>query len=551
MKLGQGLFNLTTLSQTLTPQQIQYLKLLQMPLQQLEQKISEELQENPFLEVSDSYDESQEIEFFDLPLGEKAEEVQQSQYENYSTETDSPQIEDYKDPFEIYRQIYEEDEISLRKLKAEYIDDDDYEPFQIKQDDTFIQQLMQQLSVLNLTDEEMIIGEQILGNINSDGYLLTDLNEILSDVNALIAEINLQREKEILSQQQIQSNNPALQYSVPIESRLLVEGNSIVDANNGKFLKTVTLVDIERVLKIIQQLDPPGIASRNLQECLIAQTKAISSNTPGRNLALQVLTDGFEMFSKKHFDQLRKKLNISSEELKQAIDFIKKLNPKPGMPDSPTELNTVIPDFIIEKDPENNELLVTLNESTIPSLKINKTYEILKKDAKIRKENKEVRDWIRSKFEDAKFLIQALSQRRASMLKVMTAIAYRQKDFFYKGPSALKPLIYRDIAEDTGLDIATICRIVNNKYVQTDFGTFELKYFFSESLPTENGEEVSTKVIKQVLKEIIDSEPKDKPLSDEQIAEELKKRGYIVARRTIAKYREQMQIPVARLRKEI
>jgi RNA polymerase sigma-54 factor len=175
----------------------------------------------------------------------------------------------------------------------------------------------------------------------------------------------------------------------------------------------------------------------------------------------------------------------------------------------------------------------------------------MRKDAKLRKEDKETKEWIKNKYDNAKFLIQALSQRRATMLKVMTAIVGRQKDFFYYGPSALKPLIYKDISEDTRLDIATICRIVNNKFVQTQFGTFELKYFFSESLPSENGEEISTKVIKQVIKEIINNEPKDKPYSDEKIVEELRKLGYIVARRTVAKYREQMRIPVARLRKEL
>lgn len=549
MILGQSLVNLTTLSQTLTPQQIQYLKLLQMPLQQLEQKISEELQENPFIEVAETNEDIKEIASFESQIGE--EEYSSIPPEDYSSESENPSIVDYKDPFEFYRRIWEEDEYTLNKLKAYYSEDEDEEPMPIKQNETFIQQLLQQLRMLNLTEEEIIIGEQILGNLNSDGYLLTDLNEIMDDTNATIAEINLQRENELNNFQRNKSDNPAWQFAMPSDLRSLNGENTNNNETPIKFLKPVTLSDVESVLKIVQQLDPPGIASRNLQECLIAQTKNFSNETAGRDVALLILTDGFDLFSKKHFDQLMKKLSLTSDQLKQAIEFIKKLNPKPGIPDSPTELNIVIPDFIIEKDPENNELLITLNETTIPTLRINKTYEVLKKDTKIRKENKEVREWIRTKFEDAKFLIQALSQRRTTMLKVMTAIAFRQRDFFYKGPSVIKPLIYKDIADDTGLDIATVCRIVNNKYVQTDFGTFELKYFFSESLPTENGEEVSTRVIKQVIKEIIDSEPKDKPYSDEQISEELKKRGYIVARRTIAKYREQMQIPVARLRKEM
>ena len=214
-------------------------------------------------------------------------------------------------------------------------------------------------------------------------------------------------------------------------------------------------------------------------------------------------------------------------------------------------MNTVIPDFIVELDKESNELMVSLNDTKMPALKVSKAYEILKKNGKIKNFNKETKEWLRQKNEDAKFIIQAVQQRKITMMKVMTAIAYLQKDFFVEGKSALKPLIYKDVADDTNIDISTVCRIVNNKYVLTQFGTYELKFFFSESLPSIDGEDISTTVIKDSLKELIDSEPKNNPHSDELLAKLLKDKGFNVARRTVAKYREQLKIPVARLRKEL
>lgn len=554
--MKQRLITGLSLSQTLTPQQIQYLKLLQMPLQQLEQKISAELEENPFLEISDYEISPTPSDDFNLGFAENPTEIETDFAETGIQEQDlQHQIAETKDPFEYYRRIWEEDEIISRKQKTDYFEDEEeWEPFQIKATRTFHEDLTEQLRMLSLPEEDLLLGEQILGNIEDDGYLRCELSEIVEDTNAMIAELNIERQKSRIASQDNHSNNPAAAFAISEEAKNQVErvlGNDTNDKDSLQFLKPVTLEDAERVLKIVQNLDPPGVASRNLQECLIAQTNAFPYETEGRNAAYRILTEGYDLFSKKHFNNLLKQLEMTEEELRSAIEFIKKLNPKPGYSDSPTEFNTVIPDFIVEKDPDTAELLVILNESTVPTLRINKVYEQMRKDAKLKKEDKETKEWIKNKYDNAKFLIQALSQRRATMLKVMTAIVGRQKDFFNYGPSKLKPLIYKDISEDTGLDIATVCRIVNNKFVQTQFGTFELKYFFSESLPSENGEEVSTKVIKQVIKEIINNEQKDKPYSDEKIVEELKKLGYIVARRTVAKYREQMRIPVARLRKEL
>ncbi len=541
-----------SLTQTLTPQQIQYLKLLQMPLQQLEQKIEEEISENPLLETVENGepidDESFENE------GDLVEEYSDTNFspnEELSYEPLPRKIDDPKDPFEFYRKIWEGDELAARLINFDNYDDEESEPFPVRQKVSFIEQMIQQLRLLPLKEEELILGEHILWNVESDGYLRTPLEQIVDDTNEYILEKNL--EAEMAKIQIINSDNPANQFTIDPESKVRVEQllGSSENATSGskELLNPVSIEDAERILKIIQELDPPGVASRDLRECLIAQTRAYPDATPGKHEALRILTEAYELLTKKHFQNIQKQLNMTTEDIKLALDFIKKLNPKPGIDDTEPELNSIIPDFIVEKDQETGEFVVILNESTIPALRISKTYEEMRREAAKRKE-KEATAWLKAKYDDAKFLIQALSQRRATMLKVMTAIAERQKNFFVYGPSALKPMIYKDISEDTGLDVATVCRIVNNKFVQTDFGTFELKYFFSESLPTDDGEEVSTKVIKQIIKEIIDSEPKDQPYSDEKIVEELKKRGFNVARRTVAKYREQMKIPIARLRKE-
>ena len=270
-----------------------------------------------------------------------------------------------------------------------------------------------------------------------------------------------------------------------------------------------------------------------------------------QKLALLVLTDAYDAFTMKHYDVIERQLEVTEDYLREAIAVIRSLNPRPGGGTIGPEVNTLVPDFIIEKLEDEDDFSITVNDSRLPTLKVSNAYEKLKKEARAHKFNKETREFLRKKYEDAKFLIQAIRQRKATMLRVMTAIAGLQRDFFVKGPEGLKPLIYRDVAEVTGLDISTICRIVNGKYVLTEFGTFELKYFFSESMETADGEEVSTRIIKQKLKELIEDESKVKPLSDDKLGEELKKHGYNIARRTVAKYREQMMIPVARLRREL
>lgn len=579
MKLGLDLR--TSLTQTLTPQQIQYLKLLQLPVLQLEQQVIQELEGNPMLEeinfeipeVTSESDISEEVFAQDYSEPPRLEETYSRDDGFHAEDSKEKFMDETGDPFEFYKMLYQDDNSYALKGKASGQEEDEMEPYQIKSPTSFIEDLLQQLRMLDLTPEEFIIGEHIIGNIDTDGYLRRSLHDIVDESNISIAEINLEIinlfNKEHSDDDSDEPVNPASQYAISEDVIEIIlrrnaklnndyykkgNGNSSVPKQNqieDKLLKPVDFMMGERVLKQIQSLDPPGIASRTIQECLISQCKALPKFHAPQKLALEILEKTYDAFAMKHYHIITKTLEVSDEYLKEAIEVIKKLNPKPGGGDPQTEINQVIPDLLIEKDIETGELMISVNDSRIPALKLSNAYDKMKKEARYKLFNKETREWIRNKYEDAKFLIQAIRQRKNTMLKVMTAIAGLQKDFFYEGPSALKPLIYKDVSETTGLDISTICRIVNGKYVQTDFGTLELKFFFSESLPNEDGEEISTTVIKQIIKDIIDSETKDKPFSDEKIAEELKNKGYMVARRTVAKYREQLKISVARLRKEL
>ncbi len=561
----------TSLSQTLTPQQIQYLKLLQLPLVQLEQQVRQEIEINPMLDEfdgsmdyatgeSDYQQEGAPPDTFEHKQDDFGTYDSQSDDSHYENEPKS-QIDDQADPFEFYKLVWQDDSDYPAKGKGQY-EDDDFEPFQIKDTITFIEELAQQLRMLNLTEEEYILSDLILGNIDNDGYLRRELVEIIEDTNIEIAERNLRlKEIEIKETEEniiTENKNPALQFAISADAKNIVDvykgtAKPLVKktAPISRDLIPVDMEIAERILTYIQHLDPPGIGSRSVRECLLSQCRMLPKKNAAQKLAQEILENAYEAFAMKHYHIIKKQFEVTDDYLKEAIELIRKLNPKPGGADFHHEMNTVVPDFMVEKDEDTNELMITVNDSRIPALKVNDTYEKIRKEAKYKMFNKDTREWIRNKYEDAKFLIQAIRQRKSTMLKVMTSIAFLQKDFFDYGANALKPLIYKDVSEKTGLDISTICRIVNGKYVQTEFGTFELKFFFSESLPNEDGEEVSTRVIKQIIKDIIEAETKDKPFSDDKISEELKEKGYLVARRTVAKYREQLKIPVARLRKEL
>jgi RNA polymerase sigma-54 factor len=373
------------------------------------------------------------------------------------------------------------------------------------QKSTMRENLINQLHMLDLTEEETILGENIIGCLDKDGYFKTDLEKIVNELK-------------------------------------MFENIS------------VTLEQAEKILKQIQIFEPVGIGTHNLQECLLVQIRNSSYDPYYSYLAEKILSEHFEDFANRRFDIIQKTMNLSKETLRTTIDVIQKLNPKPGEGNIDSEeLNQITPDFLIEKIEEN--YIVTLNDRSVPSVTISRTYlemiDTKKHKRKISDREKETYKFLREKFESAKWFIASLQQRRNTLMRIMRAILERQYEFFESGPRFLKPMIYKDIAEEIGMDISTISRVVNGKFVQSPQGIHELKYFFSEGLSTDSGDEISNKHIKELIKEICDNEPKDNPYSDDKIAIMLQERGIHVARRTIAKYREALKIPVARLRKEL
>ncbi len=547
MKLGITLK--ASLQQSLTPQQIQYLKMLQLPLLQLEQHVRAEMENNPMLEESSEYeaDTTSDRSSADAePIAERPDSTASEDAASavaYASSDDgrmpagegpdvAPEF-DPKDAFEFYKLIWGEDASSGSSTDTRIGDHDDEDDpvFQFRDVQTLEEDLLEQLRYLNITDEERLLGEYIIGNVDEDGYLRRPLDEILQETNDRFAEHNLALHAIELGR--------GRQYAQD-----LFEG---ID----RPLNPLAVKHAEVVLRKVQSLDPPGIASRSVQECLVAQLRAVERQNAAQKLALLILTKAYDAFAMKHYHVIERQLGVTQDYLREAIDVIRRLTPRPGAGTIGPEVNTVTPDFTVEPTEDDQDFLITVNDSRLPVLRVSNAYEKLKKEARFHKFNKETREWLRKKYEDAKFLMQAIRQRKNTMLRVMTAIVGLQQDFFRYGPDHLKPLIYRDVSEVTGLDISTVCRIVNSKYVLTRFGTFELKYFFSEALLTDDGEEVSTRIIKQKIKELIDAESKDKPLSDDKLGKDLKKLGYNVARRTVAKYREQLRIPVARLRREL
>jgi len=349
--------------------------------------------------------------------------------------------------------------------------------------------LLSQLRLYNLSEKEILLGEYIIWNIDEDGYLSLDIESIADSLDFSIEKV-------------------------------------------------------EEILKLVQTFDPKGIAARNLQECLLIQLE----EEPEKNqLPIKIVKNHFNDFKNKRFEKIAKSLELPIEEIRNAIETIKKLNPKPGEGYFDTNENYIIPDFIVEK--VGDDFIVSLNEGNSPHLQINEAYKKLLLDKK--GTPKETRNYIKRKLESARWLINSIQQRKITMLSVMNEIVERQKEFFEKGPGNIKPMILKDIAHAIGMDISTISRVTNGKYVQTDYGVLELKYFFSEKMKSINGDEISTHNIKAKIKDIIEDEDKNKPLTDGQIEKELAKEGLPIARRTVAKYREQLGIPIARLRRKI
>ncbi len=475
------------LLQKLSPQQIQMIKLLEIPTLQIEQRIKKELEDNPALEE-----------------GQEEEEIRPEEEEEQFEETDKDEEEFTIDDY------IEDDEIPEYRLQTKNQSKDEEKrseiPFSVGF--SFHEHLESQLSLRDLTDKQKVLGEYILGNIDEDGYLRRELANIVDDLAFL---------------QNVETT----------ESELL------------------------EVLKIIQDLEPSGVGARSLRECLMLQIEKRGKMEPDLNLAYTILDLYFEEFSKRHYDKIVARLGITENELKEAIEEILKLNPKPGGvfndPFSKTS-QPIIPDFILELSEDGFDL--HLNSRNLPELRLSSAYsEMLQSYSRDRSQKKEMKDavmFVKQKIDSAKWFIDAIKQRQNTLLLTMNAILEYQQEYFIDGDETrLKPMILKDVAEMTGLDISTVSRVANSKFIQTHFGILPLKFFFSEGLQTDSGEEVSTREIKRILQDCIDNEQKRRPLTDERLTEILQEKGYQIARRTVAKYREQLNIPVARLRREI
>jgi RNA polymerase sigma-54 factor len=471
------------LEQRLSPQQIQLMKLLQVPTMELDQRIKQELEENPALE--------------------EGEDFEDEDYEN--DEYDDSSDDDNDDDFDI--SDYLDDDADYKTQVNNKSKDDEEKVIPLSGEQTFQERLTEQLHLLYLTDHQFQIADTIIGNLDESGYLKREIDAIVDDL-----------------------------------------------AFSANF--STTEEEVEEVLAIVQSLDPAGVGARDLRECLILQIDRRQNGDITRFTAKKILEDFFEEFTKKHYDKIQKKLEIGDEDLKQAIDEILKLNPKPGgsMKEAARNFQQIIPDFQITD--HEGDLQLTINGRNAPELKVSRDYQdMLRKyaeGAKGTKDDKDAFTFVKQKLDGAKWFIDAIKQRQNTLLVTMNAIMDYQREYFQTGDETkLRPMILKDIAERVGLDISTISRVANSKYVQTGYGIFPLKYFFSESLSTDSGEEVSTREVKKILSEAIEGESKRKPLTDDRLAQLLKEKGYNIARRTVAKYREQLNIPVARLRKEL
>ncbi len=464
-----------SLQQKLSPQQIQMIKLLELPTVQLEQRIKQEIEENIVLEEEERQTEEET-------------EPQQISVDEYLREDDTP---------------------SYKSRINNYSKDDKQRPIYLSEGRSLQEYLVEQLGYRNLSERDMRLAVYLVGSLDSDGYLRRDLESISDDIA----------------------------FTVGIEA---------------------SVEELERLLGIIHELEPAGIGARNLQECLLLQMAQMKVNTRPRRLARKILSSHFDEFVKKHYEKLIARLQISEEDFRDAIAEIKRLSPKPGNLYTEGGTDTtpyIIPDFIL--DNQDGRFQLSLNSYNVPEVKINRRYvemirEMVHADGTVKEKDREALQFVKSKIDSAKWFISAIKQRHDTLMRTMQTILDYQQEYFRDGDqSKLRPMILKDIADRTGLDVSTISRVVNSKYVQTPFGIILLKSLFSEAMQTQSGEEVSSYEIKNILRRCIDEEEKRHPLTDETLMEILNEKGYRIARRTVAKYREMLGIPVARLRKQL
>ena len=465
-----------SLQQKLSPQQIQMIKLLELPTVQLEQRIKQEIENNIVLEEEERRTEDEE------------QQPQEISVDEYLREDETP---------------------SYKSRISNYSKDDKQRPVYLTEGRSLQEYLIEQLGYRNLPEREQRLAVYLVGSLDEDGYLRRDLESVADDIA----------------------------FTVGIET---------------------TAAELERVLGVIHELEPAGVGARNLQECLLLQMDQLPSDTPARRLARRILTSYFDEFVKKHYEKLIARLQVSEEEFREAIAEIRHLSPKPGNLYAEGGTDTtpyIIPDFIL--DYQDGHFQLSLNSYNVPEVKINRRYvdmirDMVGSDGRVKEKDREAIQFVKSKIDSAKWFISAIKQRHDTLMRTMQTILDYQQEYFKDGDrSKLRPMILKDIADRTGLDVSTISRVVNSKYVQTQFGIILLKSLFSEAMQTDSGEEVSSYEIKNILQQCIDEEDKRKPLTDETLMDILNTKGYHIARRTVAKYREMLGIPVARLRKQI
>lgn len=481
------------LLQKLSPQQIQFIKLLQVPTVSLDTRIKEELEDNPALE--------------DLSLANMNEPAEE--YPDRDPDDDNFNADDNQESMDEFNvdDYLQDDNINDYGSKYEQNgdDEDDRKEIPIAIQSSFFESLQAQLDLVPLSDKDFRIGQQIIGSLDDDGYLRRPIASLVDDL--------------------------------AFSQNVFAEEDEVLE-----------------MLKVIQSFDPAGVGARDLQECLLIQLRK-REHSPVVQKAMKVVEDYLDEFTKKHYDKLERSLNMDSEELKEVVNEILKLNPKPGDSNAVTTKQLqIIPDFHISNN--DGRLFLTLNSKNAPELRVSRSYmemfDHYDKTAQKDKKLKEAVQFVKQKLDSAKWFIDAIKQRQQTLLKTMNAIMNYQYEYFLTGDDKnLKPMILKDIADRIGMDISTVSRVANSKYVQTEFGTFLLKSFFSEAIQMDSGEEVSNKEVKKILEECIGKEDKRRPLADEKLTEILKEKGYNIARRTVAKYREAMNIPVARLRKEL
>jgi len=499
LNLSQGL------QQKLSPQQIQFIKLLQVPTAELENRIEEELEINPVLEEGPDQEEEDET----FPEESTSEESSSDESSSEEPASGSDETTSSNDDIDINDYLRDDDYNSYKTQSDSDGDDEEDREMPLPMGTSLHETLMTQLGFLGLNERELTIGKQLIGSIEEDGYIRRDMESIAND----------------------------LAFSQGIDA---------------------SLEEVENILKRIQSFDPAGIAARNLQECLLLQLDRMDDGQDVDVIvAKRIIHECYEEFTKKHYQKILKKLDLDDEDyIRDAIELIVRLNPKPGgeLGSAGVKNQYVIPDFILTNN--NGKLELALNSRNAPELRISRSYtEMFKAYDKSDKKDKKLKEavsFVKQKLDAAKWFIDAIKQRQHTLLRTMQAIINFQYDYFLEGDETkLRPMILKDIAQIINMDISTVSRVASSKTIQTDFGVLPLKYFFSEGIATDSGEEVSSREVKQIIKDLIEAEDKNKPLSDDKLEDLLNEKGYNIARRTVAKYREQLNIPVARLRKEM